>query len=157
MGQGATDTDESSWLVCEAGGHLCALPLDRVVETMRPQPLERIDRAPHFVRGISIIRGTPLPVVDTASLLGRPDIQPRRLVTVRVGERVIALSVDRVHGIRTIRSVATIELPHLLRDAAGDIVTAIGTLDSEFLLFLQTARILPDGLADLSAMAEAFQ
>jgi hypothetical protein len=30
-----------------------------------------------------------------------------------------------------------------LRDAAGDIVSGIGMLDSEFLLFLSSARIAP--------------
>jgi hypothetical protein len=37
-------------------------------------------------------------------------------------------------------------LPPLLRDAAVEAVAAIGTLDAELLLFLRTARIVPEDL-----------
>jgi purine-binding chemotaxis protein CheW len=148
MIQSTTDIDSASWVVCRTGPHLCALPLENVVETMRPLPVERIARAPRFVRGLSIIRGVPLPIVDTGSLFGESHSEPQRLVTVRVGDRLIALGVDSVLGVRSISGSASTALPPLLRDADGDVVSAIGILDAELLLFLQTARILPDGLPE---------
>jgi hypothetical protein len=47
----------SSWLLCRAGNLLCALPIEHVIEIMRPLPVEQIAGAPHYVRGLSIIRG----------------------------------------------------------------------------------------------------
>lgn len=148
MIQNITDIDQATWLVCRTGPHLCALPLENVVETMRPLPVERMARAPRFVRGLSIIRGAPLPIIDAGSLFGKSDNQPLRLVTVRVGDRLIALGVDSVLGVRSISGSESTALPPLLRDAEGDVVSAIGILDAELLLFLQTARILPDGLPE---------
>src|SRR5205809_310773 len=51
----------------------CALPLMHVIETMRPLPIEPMACALSFVRGISIIRGAPTPVVDLGALLGTSD------------------------------------------------------------------------------------
>src|SRR6185295_4576205 len=48
----------------------CALPIARVIETMRPLPVRRIERAPDIVLGAAIIRGIPTPVVDASRLLG---------------------------------------------------------------------------------------
>jgi purine-binding chemotaxis protein CheW len=113
---------------------------------MRPLPIERLSRAPHFVKGMAIIRGTPLPVVHLGSLFGEDAGEPQRLVTVAIGRRFIALAVDRIIGIRPIHGEVSADLPPLLREADGDMVSAIGTLDSEFLFFLQTALILPQNL-----------
>jgi chemotaxis signal transduction protein len=55
-----------------------------------------------------------------------------------VGERRVALAVAQVLGIRTLDSGP---LPPLLR---ADALLAIGTLDSELLLVLNSARLIPD-------------
>jgi len=143
---GAADVGSASWLVCRAGAHLCALPLKSVVETMRPLPIEKLAHAPRFVRGLSIIRGVPLPVVDIGPLFGESHDRPQRLVTVNVGSRHIAIGVDSVLGVQSIPSATSTSLPPLLQGADGDVVSAIGMLDTEFLLFLQVARIIADDM-----------
>ncbi|MEI9986942.1 MAG: chemotaxis protein CheW [Aliidongia sp.] len=85
MGIGAPDRRAASWLVCRAGGRLCALPLDGVREAMRPLPIDTMAHAPAFVLGLSIIRGTPVPVVDAGLLAGERPVVPGRYVTVEVG------------------------------------------------------------------------
>ena len=51
-------------LVVMVGARACAIPLDHVAETMRPLPIEPVAGTPGFVRGVSVIRGAPTPVVD---------------------------------------------------------------------------------------------
>jgi light-regulated signal transduction histidine kinase (bacteriophytochrome) len=46
------------------------------------------------VCGLSIIRGTPAPVVDIGLLLGEQPTRADRLVAIRVGKRIVALAVD---------------------------------------------------------------
>jgi purine-binding chemotaxis protein CheW len=142
-------------LLFRARGHLCALPLAHVVETMRPLPVEPMAGAPPYVRGLAIIRGAPVPVVDVARLLGEEaagtEVGARvppsaRFVTLKIGERAIALAVDGVVGVRTLAVDALHELPALLRDAEVDAVSSIGTLDSELLLVLRSARLVPQNL-----------
>jgi purine-binding chemotaxis protein CheW len=132
-------------LVCRIPGAVCALPLERVVETMRPLAVESLSGAPSFVRGLAIVRGAPVPVVDAAALLGAADGCPRRFVIVRAGIRRVALAVDEVVGVRALPWEQLDRLPSLLRDAAADVVARIGTLDDELLLVMESTRLIPDG------------
>lgn len=133
-------------LLCRVQTRLCALPLEHVVETMRPLPFEPVSGTPHFVRGLAIIRGAPIPVVDAAWLLGTEESQPSRFVTLTAGDRRIALAVSGVVGVQSIPTESLQELPPLLQDTAADVISAIGRLDSELLLVLRSARLVPEDL-----------
>src|SRR5512140_1874586 len=85
-------------LIVTAGAYRCALPLPHVAETMRPLPLQSFADMPPFVRGASIIRGEPVPVVDLAGLFGAADSAIGRFVVVRVEQRRVALGVEAVVG-----------------------------------------------------------
>jgi purine-binding chemotaxis protein CheW len=115
-----------------------------VVETMRPLQVESIRGMPAFVRGISIIRGVPTPVVDLGAVIGARGGAAGRIVTLRLGDRQVALSVDAVLGVRDLQLSAIQELPPLLRGASTDVVEAIGTLDEQFLMVLRAGWVLPD-------------
>lgn len=140
------DGQPAFWLLCRLGTRLCALPLENVVETMRPLPTEPLAGAPRFVLGLSIIRGSPVPVLDTAFLFDEHESARERWVTIDAGARLVALAVDHVVGVRAISTTPGTELPPLLREAAGEVVGAIGMLDAELLLFLSAARIVPQEL-----------
>jgi purine-binding chemotaxis protein CheW len=133
-------------LVCRVGGRLCALPLASVIETMRPLPARPIEGAPELVVGVAIVRGSPTVVVDAARLFDGPGSRPARFVTLRVGQRVIALSVDEVVGVRNLSSAGLDGVPGLLEPAVGEAVSAIGTLDAELLLVLDAMRLVPEEL-----------
>lgn len=124
---------------------VCAVPLTHVIETMRPLPVEPIAGVPSFVLGISIIRGIPMPVVDLGAVLGTPGELAERFVTLRVGDKQVALSVNGVFGVRDLDTIMTIrELPPLLQRASKDLVETIGTLDEQVLMVLQAGWELPD-------------
>src|ERR1700733_10802349 len=120
------EIDRERWLVGRVGSRLCAIPLAGVIETMRALPIEAVSGAPRGVRGLSIIRGTPTPVIDLGLVLGEVASRPGRLVTVKAGARVIALAVDCVVGIWAIDLEECGALPPLLRDAVTDGVAGIG-------------------------------
>lgn len=130
-------------MVCRLNDRLCALPIAHVVETMRPMAVRGVAECPSFVLGVSVIRGQAVPVIDAASLLGAPGSHPARIVTVAIDGRRIALAVEAVLGVMEIPLEFISGLPPLLRDAAGDVVSALGALDRELLYVLNSARIVP--------------
>jgi purine-binding chemotaxis protein CheW len=130
-------------LLCRIAGRLCAVPLESVLETMRPVATETLAEAPRFVLGLAIIRGEPMPVVDMGRLISDEETHPKRFVTVRIGERKVALAVDEVLGVRMIKPESLSELPPLLRDAGRDVIGAIGLLDAELLLVLRSTLTVP--------------
>ena len=143
-------------LICRVSSKLCGLPLEHVLETMRPLPLEELANMPSFVRGVALIRGRPTPVIDGGVLLGSPARQQgasTRLLTLKMGERRVALWVDAVVGIRGIEGAALEELPLVLRESQADQVDALGTLDAELLLLLEHTRLLTE--AHFESLREA--
>jgi purine-binding chemotaxis protein CheW len=123
---------------------------------MRALPIRPIAGAPRFISGVAIIRGSPVPVVDAALLLGEDERILRRLVTLDTGDRPVALAVGDVLGVRLIETAASDELPPLLRAVDGDAVRAIRVLDNELLLLLRTSRLVPEGvLKDLDTPGAA--
>jgi chemotaxis signal transduction protein len=98
-----------------------------------------------------LIRGRATPVLDARQLLGSPTTAPPgRYVTLDLGEkrhqRMAALAVDAVVGVRRIEAGALSALPRLLREQNGEIVAALGALDSELMLVLEHSRLLPDSI-----------
>jgi purine-binding chemotaxis protein CheW len=137
------------FLVFRSDSRLCALPLEHVAETMRALPIEFLPHMPPFLLGASIIRGTVVPVVNVASLIGfTPRTLPARYVTLKLGDRQIALAVDDVIGVRNLTDKATEDIPPLLSEINSGAVAAIGTLDAELLLVLQCARLIPESVWD---------
>lgn len=135
-------SSRESWLLCRAGSHLCALPLAQVLEVMRPLPIEPLADAPAFLRGLAVIRGAPVAVIDLGQLLGQARTAPTRLITVRIGQRVLALAVTEVLAVRRGDEVGAHAAVPLLRQAAQEAVSSIGALDSEALLFLEGLRVV---------------
>lgn len=132
----------ASWLLCRAGERSCALPLDRIAETLRPAAIEPVSGAPGFVLGLALIRGAPVPVVDLAALFGDAAAARARLVVCSVGSRRVALAVDDIPGV--IATADAEPLPPLLRDATVDAVQAVRVRDGEFLRLLDSARLVSD-------------
>jgi purine-binding chemotaxis protein CheW len=144
MTAGATTPDQA--LIVTTGSCACAIPAYDVVETMRPLPIESIAGMPAFVRGVSVIRGIPIPVLDLGALLQIGDRRDTcgRFVTVKIGERRAALAVDGVIGLRILDPARMGELPSLLRAPESHVIDAIGTSDAQLLVLLRSMRIVPD-------------
>ena len=131
-------------IVVRAQGWVCAIPVRAVIETMRPLPIEPVREAPAFVRGVTVVRGESLPVVDLAVLLGGQSTQQgNRFVTLRVGPRRLALLVDEVIGISE-RDAGGAQPAPLLSSALAEHVERLGALDGHAFAVLGTARLLSD-------------
>jgi purine-binding chemotaxis protein CheW len=137
-------------LICRVVQQYCALPLQHVIETLRPLPATPLAGAPDYVLGLSVIRGAPVPVVDAARLLGAGPApsshSPSRLVLLNTGTRRVALAVDAVVGVQALDSRSQQDLPPLLREAGDGAIESLGLLDAELMLVLQSAHLLPPQL-----------
>jgi purine-binding chemotaxis protein CheW len=129
------------------GSRLCGIPLEHVLKTMRPLPVETLGHGPDFVDGLSLIRGRPTPVLDALRLLGATTERKvrGRYVTLRLGERYAALAVDSVLGVRQVDVTELGELPTVLREH-NELVAALGALDQELFLVLERTRLVPEAV-----------
>jgi purine-binding chemotaxis protein CheW len=154
-GQEPTEGDETvmTALVFRAGPLLCALRLDEVIETLRPLETQPLAGTPAFVRGISVLRGVPTPVIDVARLLGGESTEVRRFVAVRTERGAVALATGTIIGIRDIDTSETGGHPALLGAWSSRLVAGVGTIGAEPLLLLQSMRAVPDEVWEAAAAA----
>jgi purine-binding chemotaxis protein CheW len=134
----------SRLLLCSVRDLHCALPLEHIVETMRPLPVRAMAGTLPFVRGLAVVRGFPIPVVDAALLLCGVTSQASRFVTVKTGAHHVALAVDAVVGVVDLSLDAVAALPPLLQGARLEAISSIGTLDTDLLLVLRATRLVPE-------------
>lgn len=143
-------------LLCRAGTRLCGLPLDRVIETFRPLPVEAVASSSEVVGGLSIVRGEPVPLLDLGRLLGGvAGGERKRWVTLRVESRVVALSVDEVLGVRELDTRSLVELPPLLQSADSKWIETVGRLDAALLLVLGRGYLVPEEALPSSSPPQA--
>jgi purine-binding chemotaxis protein CheW len=133
-------------LLCEVGVRLLAVPLECVVETMRPLAVELLPGMPDFILGMSVIRGSVVPVVDVPSVLGVAGSTPRRFVTISVDGRTAALAVDTVLGIQTLDDEMLQAAPALLSAMDHELLSVVGTWGARLLLVLSTAHLVPESV-----------
>jgi purine-binding chemotaxis protein CheW len=131
-------------LLCRVRDRLCALPIRDVIETMRPLPIEPVGKLPAYVKGVAVVRGAPVPIVDLGVLLGDPaPASPVRFVTVRVGDRRVGLAVEAVLKVFALPAQPG-ALPPLLQAAGLDGVTALAAIDQQLLVLLSHARLVSE-------------
>ena len=152
-GQTTAPDEAVTALVFRAGTLLCALPLDEVIETMRPLDTRPLTGTPGYVRGISVLRGVPTPVIDVARLLAGTAGDVERYVAVRTERGPVALATGRVLGIRATDAGPARTHPALL-GGTHRLVAGVGMLGSEPLLLLQSMRAVPDDVWDAAAVAD---
>jgi purine-binding chemotaxis protein CheW len=133
-------------VLVRSGNLFCALPLESVIETLRSPPVTAIAGAPGWVQGVAVIRGATVVVVDLGILLGAgsADLKQARVVTLRVGARVVGLAVESIAAVRDFDRTQLAEVPPLLLQAHPEVLTEIGLLDGELMLVLDGSRIITE-------------
>jgi purine-binding chemotaxis protein CheW len=111
-------------------GESYALPVDTVLEVADYDGVAPVPGAAAAVLGIRNLRGSVLPVVDLATVLGLPrDAVPARLVVAEQGGRTAGLAVGSVTGVEPLGDATEpVESPHLSGAALVD-GTLVGIVD----------------------------
>lgn len=140
-------TTRDASLIVRAAGWTCALPLREVHETLRELASVPCAGAPSWVRGATVIRGTPVPVVDLAAFLGGESSRDAgRFVTVRSGAGEVALRVDSVLGVRVLGDELRAHATPLLDANGSHHAETLATLDGQLLAFLELTQLVPQEL-----------
>jgi purine-binding chemotaxis protein CheW len=83
-------------LTFSVGGERLALDASDVAEVLRPPPLRRVPLAPPALAGVANLRGSVIPIVSLAALLGRSAGEGDGRIIVIEGEAPVGLIVDHV-------------------------------------------------------------
>jgi purine-binding chemotaxis protein CheW len=131
-------------LVFRAGPFYCALSLGEVIETMRPLATRPLVGTPPYVRGLTILRGAPAPVIDMTRLLTGVETTVDRYVAVRAGHGPIVCATGPVLGVRQVHVEPPEGPAALLSGVSRTLIAAVGTVGTEPLLLLHSIAAVPD-------------
>ncbi|HEX5741409.1 MAG TPA: chemotaxis protein CheW [Pilimelia sp.] len=166
--EAGSDLTPEPVLLFRAGPLLCGLPLPDVVETLRPLPTRALAGTPACVRGVCVLRGAPVPVLDAAVLLTGSAAEAARFLSVRAGRGPVALATGPVLGVvempppaargATLPAAPGPALPAatdsagataapLRARAAGASAAGLAVHGDEPLLLLSGATVVPDAVA----------
>ena len=140
-------------LVFKAGPLYCALPLEEVVETMRPLQTRPLAGTPPYVRGLTILRGAPAPVIDVTLLITGAAGEIDRYIAVRAGRGPIACATGVVLGVRQIEVEPPEGPAAIFTGVSKALIAGVGSIGTDPLLLLRGIRTVPDDVWEAAGAA----
>lgn len=134
-----------------------AISLEDVLEVLPAVAARPLPGAPDVIRGLLNVRGTPVPVLDLRTRLGRPARQPTaadHVVLCRLGERTVGIWADHVAAVTEIDTTDVVPISEV---AAAVHVRGVALLPDGMLLVTDVRSFLDadEGLGLDRAMAAA--
>ncbi len=115
----ATHGEDLHIVVMTIAGEEYGIPIHRVREILRMQPVGRVPGSSDHVRGVINVRGQVMAVVETRILLGLPALTPTaasRILVAEIGDQVTGLLVDGVSQV--------LRIPTENVTSGGEVITA---------------------------------
>ncbi|HVP19210.1 MAG TPA: chemotaxis protein CheW [Spirochaetia bacterium] len=130
-------------------GRYC-VPVDEVIQILRPDGILPVPKAPPFVAGAITLRGDVIPVVNLTSRLSRDadsgtSASRARIIIIRAGSRMCGLSVDEVREIVDIDETKIQEDPTGALGTHADFILGVAQQGQSLLAILDLPRVLSAG------------
>ncbi|HWP95292.1 MAG TPA: chemotaxis protein CheW [Syntrophomonadaceae bacterium] len=107
------------------------LEIDKVKKIIRFPEITKVLNAPQYIKGITSLDDTLMPIVDLSTKLGCGMVEitdGTRVVVVDLNGTMVGLTVDRVHEVRRIPNSMIFPPPQIIRNSTGGRVTGIARL-----------------------------
>src|SRR5512139_2248616 len=120
------------------------VPIVRIKEIINMPVVTRMPRAPHYIEGVTNLRGAVIPLVNLKSLTsGNGCLQgAAKVIVVAGGGMTFGLIVDRITGVVRIEE-SDIEPPQRFLHGDIDGVEGIARVKDRLFVVLDTSRLLP--------------
>lgn len=133
-------------------GREYGIPIMRVREIINLPDIVRIPQSPPYLRGITNLRGSVIPVVDLKQLIGVSGEGGVKVIVISSGRITFGLLVDGITGVIGIDD-SQIEAPEHLTNGHGDHVHGIAKIDGRLIVLLDIKKLIP--LDDMSLLEDA--
>jgi len=159
----AKTSERTQFLTFSLSGGEYAIAVLRVREIIEHEEVTRVPSTPAFLRGVINLRGAVVPVVDLARKFRMPESPVTKrtcIIIVEVesenGRIVLGVLADAVNQVVDFRPEEIEPPPSFGAPVRVDYLRGLGKLNGEFVLILDTDRVLSAGeLADAASAPEA--
>ncbi len=135
------------FLVFTLGGQEYGIEILKVQEirSYDGQGVTRIANVPEFVRGVTNLRGTIIPIVDLRVKFGTGSAATDSqtvMIILKIAARVVGAVVDAVSDVLVLQPAQVSPAPQLGSAVSTQYITGIGTVDERMLILVDIERLM---------------
>jgi len=140
-----------------------AISIQSVREIINLPEITRIPQSPHYLEGITNLRGSVIPVINLRSLMNIPESAEggTKVIVIASGRITFGILVDGITGVVSIDD-AQVESPESLPHGQAEQVAGVAKLEGRLILLLNIRKLIPlddmnlleDVAADVSSADE---
>ncbi len=121
-----------------------AIPITVVREIINMPDITKIPQSPPYLKGITNLRGSVIPVVNLKQLINLPDTseEEKKVIVIASGRITFGILVDGITGVVSIENEA-IESPEAIPHGQSDQVEGVAKLDNRLILILNARKLIP--------------
>ncbi len=147
---------EHQLVVFELANEFYGIDIAVVESIIKMQEITQLPQTPAYIKGVTNLRGTVLPVIDLRIRFGletQRDTKQTRVIIVTMGTVKVGLMVDGVSEVLRISDESIEPLPPMVNSVNSDFLKGIVRLEDRLIILLEVEKVLD--LEEQQALAEA--
>ncbi len=136
---------EHQLVVFELGNEHYGVDISAVEAIIKMQPITVVPHTPHFVEGVTNLRGSVLPVIDLRKRFGLSweDISKNsRIVVIVLGKTKVGMIVDAVSEVMRVQDDAIEPPPAMVTSVDTTFIIGIAKIGDKLVILLDLSKVL---------------
>jgi purine-binding chemotaxis protein CheW len=147
---------EHQLVVFELANELYGIDIAVVESIIKVQAITQLPQTPDYIKGVTNLRGTVLPVIDLRIRFGlgvQKDTKQTRVIIVTMGNIKVGMMVDSVSEVLRVSDESIEPLPPMVNSANSVFLKGIVRLENRLIILLEVEKVLSlEGQQTLSAI-----
>ena len=147
---------EHQLVVFELANELYGIDIAVVESIIKVQAITQLPQTPDYIKGLTNLRGTVLPVIDLRIRFGldvQKDTKQTRVIIVTMGNIKVGMMVDSVSEVLRVPDESIGPLPPMVNSANSVFLKGIVRLENRLIILLEVEKVLSlEGQQTLSAI-----
>ncbi len=147
---------EQQLVVFELANEFYGIDIAVVESIIKMQAITQLPQTPCYIKGVTNLRGTVLPVIDLRTRFGlasQPDTKQTRVIIVTMGKIKVGVMVDDVSEVLRVPDQSIEPLPPMVNSVNADFLKGIVRLEDRLIILLEVAKVLD--LQEQQVLADA--
>jgi purine-binding chemotaxis protein CheW len=136
---------EQQLVVFELADEFYGINIAVVESIIKMQEITQLPQTPAYIKGVTNLRGTVLPVIDLRIRFGlgtQKDTKQTRVIIVTMGDVKVGLMVDGVSEVLRISDESIEPLPPMINSVNSDFLKGIVRLEDRLIILLEVEKVL---------------
>ncbi len=136
---------EHQLVVFELANEFYGIDIAVVESIIKMQAITQLPKTPAYIKGVTNLRGTVLPVIDLRIRFGlepQPDTKQTRVIIVTMGSVKVGAMVDGVSEVLRVSEESVEPLPAMVNSVNADFLKGIVRLEDRLIILLEVEKVL---------------